>query len=90
MKITIDGTGRVVLPKSVRDRFHLIAGTELDVHPEADGISLRVVNRESLLVEKEGILVHHGAREVPLDVAEFINRERQARALHLGRPTAPQ
>jgi AbrB family looped-hinge helix DNA binding protein len=90
MKITIDGTGRVVLPKSLRDRFHLVAGTELDVNAEADGISLRVVHQETSLVEKAGILVHHGAREVSLDVAEFINREREARALQLGQPTTPR
>ena len=89
MKITIDGTGRVVLPKSVRDRFHLVAGTELEVQPEVDGVSLRVVTRETSLVEKDGILVHHGSKVVPLDVAEFINRERDARALqHASAPGA--
>ncbi len=81
MKITIDGTGRVVLPKSVRDRFHLVAGTELEMQPEVDGVFLRVITRETSLVEKDGILVHHGSGLVPLDVAEFINRERDARSL---------
>ena len=84
MKITIDRAGRVVLPKSVRDRLHLVAGTELEVHPESEGVSLRVATRELALVDKEGVLVHHGAGISNLDVADFIRRERVARAIQKG------
>ncbi len=84
MKITIDGTGRLVLPKSVRDRFHLGAGSELEVCTDEDGVNLRVIKREGSLVESGGILIHHGAEVVGLDVAEFIQREREARALQTG------
>ncbi|MEN9840296.1 MAG: Antidote-toxin recognition MazE, bacterial antitoxin, partial [Verrucomicrobiota bacterium] len=31
MTITIDRAGRVVLPKSIRDRFHLTPGTEIEL-----------------------------------------------------------
>jgi AbrB family looped-hinge helix DNA binding protein len=31
MKTTIDGAGRVVVPKPLRDELGLVAGTELDV-----------------------------------------------------------
>jgi hypothetical protein len=34
----------------------------------------------SSLVDKGGILVHHGAAKVSLDVAEFIRGERESRA----------
>jgi AbrB family looped-hinge helix DNA binding protein len=81
MKITIDRAGRVVLPKSVRDRFHLVAGTELELQTDEEGVNLRVMNRGGSLIESGGILVHHGAEVVPVDVAEFIRREREARAL---------
>ncbi|TCK25381.1 AbrB/MazE/SpoVT family DNA-binding domain-containing protein [Pseudonocardia endophytica] len=39
MKATIDGAGRLVIPKQLRDRLGLVPG-EVDV--EADGADLRV------------------------------------------------
>ena len=33
MRITIDRAGRVVVPKQFRDRFNLVAGTELEIEP---------------------------------------------------------
>jgi len=37
MRTTIDGVGRLVVPKAVRDRLQLKAGTELEIE-EHDGI----------------------------------------------------
>ena len=36
--------------------------------------------------EKEGLLVHHGQGQVALDVADFINRQRDAQALGVVQP----
>lgn len=83
MSITIDKAGRVVLPKPIRDRFNLVAGTQLEVEMEADGVRLRVPTGGVSLRRKQGILVHHGSSVVLLDVAEFIRGERDARALQL-------
>lgn len=81
MTITIDKAGRVVLPKNLREIFNLYPGTDLEVEARADEIRLRVANREPALIEKEGFLVHHGQSRVALDVADFINRQREAHAL---------
>ncbi|MEI6112506.1 MAG: hypothetical protein WCP63_12695, partial [Cyanobium sp. ELA712] len=63
--------------------FNLVEGTQLEVEMEADGVRLRIPTGGGSLRRKQGILVHHGSGVVPLDVAEFIRGERDARALQL-------
>ena len=77
--ITIDKAGRIVVPKTLRDRNNLQAGTSIEMEPVSDGIHLKAANREPSLVRKEGLLVHHGTDLVDLDVADFIKKERSRR-----------
>ncbi|TVR30735.1 MAG: AbrB/MazE/SpoVT family DNA-binding domain-containing protein [Spirochaetaceae bacterium] len=79
MQITIDRSGRIVVPKQVRDRFHLIAGTALELEVESDGIRIRPVDQEPSLLRKQGVLIHHGPEPVDLDIAGFVNRDRSNR-----------
>lgn len=81
MIITIDRAGRVVVPKSLRDRFNLVAGTELEVEATANGLRLRKIGAAPSLVRKKGILVHHGTARTTLDITEFVRAERDARSL---------
>jgi len=86
MIITIDSAGRVVLPKAIRDRFHLVPGTEIDLNTDAEGINLRVRGTASTLVQRDGILVHTGGASAPaldLDIATFINQQRDSRGQDL-------
>ena len=85
MKVTIDRLGRIVVPKQVRDRFHLVAGTSLELNVESDKIELRPLDREPAVLEKYGVLIHHGPESMDLDMAEFVNRERANRDVHLVR-----
>ena len=79
MQITIDKLGRIVVPKPIRDRYHLRSGTVLELEPETDGIRISVVGARDSLISKQGILVHHGTTVVDLDIADFINAERVMR-----------
>jgi len=79
MIITIDRLGRVVVPKHVRERFHLVAGTTLELEVEADGFRVRPVHQEPALVHKQGILIHHGSETVELNMADIVNRDRANR-----------
>ena len=81
MRITIDRAGRVVVPKRFRDRFNLVAGTQLEIEASGDGLQLRKVVSEPTLIRKKGFLVHHGTTRSPIDVAAFIRAEREARSL---------
>ncbi len=90
MKITIDKAGRIVIPKSIRERYHLQPGTELQIESEADGISLKICDTEPSIIRKKGIFVHHGSEIVTLDTADFINRQRDSRALELTRDSVAE
>lgn len=89
MHVTIDKLGRVVLPKRIRDRFHLVPGTRLELEVEGEGIRLLAANQAATLVKKGGILVHHGSGQVDLPLSAFINRERENRALETIQKGAP-
>jgi len=41
--VKIDKAGRIVLPKPVRERFHLREGSELELEERSDGLTLRPV-----------------------------------------------
>ena len=80
MITTIDRAGRIVVPKSLRERFNLVAGTELEIEAGGDRLQLRRVDAEPALVRKKGILVHQGSARTDLDVAAFIRAERESRS----------
>ncbi len=80
MIITIDRAGRIVVPKSLRERFNLVAGTELEMEVRGECLQLRKVGAAPALVRKKGILVHHGGARANLDVAAFIRAERDSRS----------
>lgn len=81
MNLTIDRAGRIVVPKALRERFGLHPGTELEIEAETDGLRLRACHSVPAFIEKEGVLVHHGPGEArQIDVAAFINLEREGRA----------
>lgn len=82
MSITIDRSGRIVVPKALRERFGLYPGTELEIEAEADGLRLRARETAPVFIEKDGVLVHHAAGPaLEIDVADFINRERQGQVI---------
>ena len=52
MKTTIDGAGRVVVPKSLRDALRLTAGQELEIRLADGRITIEVPVTERSLVDK--------------------------------------
>jgi len=56
----MDQTGRVVLPKPVRDRFHLRGGDSLAIAVRSDTIELRPANATGQLKRVNGVLVFTG------------------------------
>jgi AbrB family looped-hinge helix DNA binding protein len=85
MSITIDGAGRLVIPKPIRDELNLVAGSELEISAEAGGILLKAADSEPRLLTRQGLLVHHGSQKLDLDVAEFIRNGREQADLAKGR-----
>jgi AbrB family looped-hinge helix DNA binding protein len=55
-EITIDAAGRLVIPKSIRERLHLTAGTRLHISEEGDHLVISPLRPEPELVERDGVL----------------------------------
>ena len=79
MKTTIDKAGRLVVPKRLRDQFHLLPGTEIEITADRDGIRIRPRDSEPSLIREHGFLVHHGPGTAEIDVVSFIAAEREGR-----------
>ncbi len=76
-QLTIDQAGRIVLPKAVRDRFHLIRGTSLAMHIGPDTITLKPETNVALLTRNGPLMVHNGTpRTNAMDAVEHSRRER--------------
>jgi AbrB family looped-hinge helix DNA binding protein len=60
MKLHLDKSGRVVLPKPLRQRLGLRAGATFEATEAAEGLLLRPVTERPSLVERNGFLVHTG------------------------------
>jgi len=79
MTIKIDKAGRIVLPKPVRERFHLREGSELELEERSDGVTLRPVEQRSSMAQEKGVWVHLGKVPRGFDwgsVVEAIRDER--------------
>jgi AbrB family looped-hinge helix DNA binding protein len=78
--ISSDKTGRIVIPKPLRDKLGLEAGSDLQIECDGDQITLRPIRPEPLMVKKLGIWVYNG--EIPdIDIVDFIDKRREKRAL---------
>jgi len=52
IKLTIDKSGRIVVPKPLRERLGLKPGTELEVLEQPSGVFLRMVEERPALVRR--------------------------------------
>ena len=60
MRLTVDKAGRIVLPKQVRERLRLRAGSSLELEERPEGLVLRPVGQVTSMIKKNGVWVHLG------------------------------
>lgn len=75
--IPIDKAGRVVLPKEIRQRFHLLSGDKLSLELISDGVILHASMARPSLSEQNGLLVHEG--EAVGDLLYAVDSDRASR-----------
>lgn len=81
IRLKVDKSGRIVVPKRLRDHLGIRAEAELEVTPQSDGILLRVVDEQPALVKVDGLWVHRGTARADADwehVIEDVRSERIA------------
>lgn len=87
LTITMGSAGRLVIPKELRNRFHLRAGARLRVIDEGDRLVLEPLEEEPSLHEKDGFLIaqatptgdwldHRDLRSERLESASDLRRDR--------------
>jgi AbrB family looped-hinge helix DNA binding protein len=82
MNVILDKFGRIVIPKAVRRRLGLEAGTELSLKADNGEIVLRPVAERPPLVERDGILVSTAVLDedaTSFDIVERIRLHRRDR-----------
>jgi AbrB family looped-hinge helix DNA binding protein len=78
MKLTVDKSGRITLPKHLRKEMQLVPGTELHVESEAEIITLRPIRPRATLAKEFGIWVHQSDPSND-SIPEQIDRVREER-----------
>src|SRR5256885_3615883 len=78
--LTLDKTGRLVLPKPVRDELQLRPGDSLELESSEERIVLRPARGNARMRKKQGIWVLHGGAPLSAGVVrETIRRVREER-----------
>lgn len=72
MRTAIDASGRVVVPKAVRDALGLVGGTELDVRVVDGRVELEIAPTPMRLVETENGVVAVADRPMPVLDADTV------------------
>jgi len=68
VKATVDGLGRIVVPKALRDALGLLPGTTVDVSPCGSGLQVTPSGRTARLTTVDGALVAASDTQVTDDV----------------------
>ena len=84
MDVKIDKSGRIVVPKPLRDRLGLKPDMALEVHEQADGVLLRVPTPKPTMVNVEGLWVHQGMAQANADWEHVIAEVRDERLRAVG------
>ena len=82
MELSIDGFGRVVIPKEARATLGISAGDKLEMELTEDQLILRPRRPRGNLVRESGVLVWAG-KPVSVDTNEALRSQRDARSKRL-------
>ena len=79
MTLKIDKAGRIVLPKPVRDRLRLKAGSRLSMEEKSGGILLRPIGQQTSLMQRQRLLIHRGKAAEGFDWDRLIDDQHNER-----------
>ncbi|MFN0100503.1 MAG: AbrB/MazE/SpoVT family DNA-binding domain-containing protein [Bryobacteraceae bacterium] len=79
MTLQIDKSGRLVLPKPVRERLGLREGGPLEIVETPQGVLLKAVEQQPSMIRKQGLWVHTSALPARFDIVQAIRDDRDHR-----------
>jgi AbrB family looped-hinge helix DNA binding protein len=80
MAIRMDKSGRIVLPKMIRERFGLTPDLELEVVEQPDGVLLRRRDEHPSMIKVDGLWIHQGTPQAGAQWDRIIDDLREERA----------
>jgi AbrB family looped-hinge helix DNA binding protein len=84
-KLRIDKSGRIVVPKPLRERLGLKPGTELEALDQPGGLFLRTVEQRPTMIKIDGLWVHRGAAQAGANWDRLIQEVREERIASVSR-----
>jgi AbrB family looped-hinge helix DNA binding protein len=84
MEVKIDKSGRIVVPKRLRERLGFAPDTELEAIEQPEGVLLKRVEHRPSMIKDEGLWVHRGTAEPGANwgcILEDVREERLASVL---------
>lgn len=82
----IDKSGRLVVPKKMRDALRLVPGTRITLNQEGDTITVQPEARPIGLFRKNGMLVYSFGKPLPPDHVNWLDQAREERSEALMKP----
>ncbi len=79
MNVRIDKSGRIVVPKPLRERLGLKPNTEFELVERADGVLLRPLGQRPSMLKVDGLWVHQGAAVPDANWARVVDDVREER-----------
>jgi len=79
MKLLIDRSGRIVVPKRLRERLGFRPDSEIEVIEKPDGVLLRPLQEKPSMVKVDGFWVHQGVSEQGVDWDRIVDDVREER-----------
>jgi AbrB family looped-hinge helix DNA binding protein len=84
MELKIDKSGRIVVPKALRERLGFKPDSELEAIEQPDGVLLKRVEQRPSMIKVDGLWVHQGNLQQGANwerVLEEVREERIASVL---------
>lgn len=79
MTLKIDRSGRIVVPKPLRERLGLRPDMELEVSEQPGGVLLRPLDQRPSMVKIDGLWVHQGTPQPGAAWESMIEETREER-----------
>ena len=79
MELKIDSAGRVILPKRIRDRFRLTAGSLIELEERSGEFVLRPKEQTPAIVHRNGRWVYVGEVPSGFDWDNMVEKDREER-----------
>jgi AbrB family looped-hinge helix DNA binding protein len=82
--LTVDRSGRLLLPRPVRERLGLKPGMELEASEIPEGLILRPAKAAPSMIRREGFWVHQGKLADDASFARCVADDREERMRRAG------